>query len=191
MARGRSLSTDIVLEKAFALANANGIDSVTYNGLARELDIRPQSLYRYVKDLKELRVSLLSKFLYELTDKLAQSMRGCPPAEALRIFAIKMYDECHSNPRYYESFALMHRYDIVPNLRKPLLALGNLVQSPMEQLKGETEECARATQLFVAVNLGYAQMAMTEFIPTSLYDNREAFIISINEFVKKMIVENE
>lgn len=187
MGRGKLLSTEIVLNKAYALANENGIATVTYNGLARELEIRPQSMYRYVKDLKELRVWLLSRFLDELVEKIGSAMGALAPSEALRAFAVAMYDECHANPRYYETFELMHSYDIIDELRRSLLALGSLVQVPMEQLEGQTPDAARHTQLFVAVNLGYAQMSMTRFAPTSLQDDRESFVRSIDEFISRIL----
>lgn len=188
MGRGKQLSTQIVLDRAFELAKANGISTVTYNGLARELDIRSQSMYRYVKDIRELRVWLLSQFLNELVEKIGAAMSGLPPAQALRAFALAMYDECHANPWYYETFELMHSYEIIPDLREPLLALGNLVQKPMEALEGQTPAAMEHTQLFVAVNLGYAQMAMTRFIPTSLQDDRAVFVRSIDEFISKILV---
>lgn len=187
MGRGKLLSTEIVLDRAFELAKTSGISSVTYNGLARELDIRPQSMYRYVKDVKELRISLLSHFLDELVENIRGTMAGLPPVEALRAFAVAMYDECHAKPWYYETFELMHSYDIIEDLRQPLLALGNLVQVPMEQLEGPTAQAARYTQLFVAVNLGYAQMAMTRFVPTSLQDDREMFVRSIDDFIDRIL----
>ena len=188
MPRGKQLTTQIVLERAFELACVNGIGSITYNGLARELDIRPQSMYRYVKDIRELRVWLLSEFLAELVEKIDAAMKSHSPAQALRQFSLTMYDECHANPRYYETFELMHSYEIIPDLREPLISLAGLVQKPMEELKGQTSDAMRHTQLFVAVNLGYAQMAMTRFIPTSLQDDRDMFIRSIDEFIGQMIV---
>ena len=112
MPRKSNYSTEIVLDKAIELAREGGIDSVTYNGLARELGMRPQSMYRYVPDLKALRVALLGGFQNELVDKIAGATEGLAPVDALRTFAVALYDECHANRCYYESFALMHRYEI-------------------------------------------------------------------------------
>lgn len=187
MGRGKQLSSEIVLNKAYALAVENGIASVTYNGLARELEIRPQSMYRYVKDLKELRTWLLSRFLDELVEKIGAKMTGLPPAQALHVFAVTMYDECHTNPRYYETFKLMHSYDVIEGLQASLLSLCNLIQGPLEQLEGQTPAATRHTQLFVAVNLGYAQMSMTHFPPDSLRDDRDAFTRSIDEFLEGLL----
>lgn len=190
MPRGKSLSTEAVLQKAVELAKTEGIDAVTYNGLARELEIRPQSMYRYVKDLKELRVLLLGGFLTELVEKVRAAIDGTAPAEALRRFAVALYDECHANPWYYESFNLMHRYEIVPELAEPLGALVGLVQTQMEKLD-EASDAPRHTQLFMAVMLGYAQMAMTEFVAPSLRDSREGFVRSVEEFIRAFLPRTE
>lgn len=180
MEKRSPLSTEAVLAKAFELAKANGTDSITYNGLARELGIKPQSMYRYVPDVRTLRTALLSSFYDELIAALSARSSGLAPKDALRAFAVGMYDECHTHPWYYETFELMHRYDLVSELREPLMRLAQLVQLPMEELKGKGPEAARLTQLFVAINLGYAQMSMTQFIPQSLADSREMFIRSID-----------
>ena len=183
MEKRSPMTTEIVLSKAFELAKQNGIDTVTYNGLARELGIKPQSMYRYVPDIKTLRTNLLSSFLEELISKIQTNVGGKDPKEDLIAFATTMYDECHIHPWYYQTFELMHQYDVIPELREPLLELGKLVQEPMERLKGKTSDAARLTQLFVAINLGYAQMSMTRFAPESLADNRDMFAKSIEEFI--------
>ena len=187
----KSLSTEAVMEKAFDLAKENGIDTVTYNGLARELGIKPQSMYRYVPDIKTLRVHLLSRFLMELIEKIGLSMEGLAPKEQLKAFAISMYDEGHNHPWYYQTFELMHQYDIVAELKEPLLELAMLVQRPMLKLISDPKEAGRITQMFVAINLGYYQMSMTQFIPTSLADSREMFIKSVTEYVDAMKTESK
>ena len=186
MARRKALSADVVISRAAEIARRDGIDNVTYNGLARELGIRPQSMYRYVPDLRSLRVALIGGFLRELVDKLKKEMEGQVPAAALRTFALCLYDECHANPWYYESFRLMHLYGIVPDLREILTALVELIQLQFERIEAEPAAAARSTQLFMAVNLGFAQMAMTPFMPVSLRDDREVFEMSIDRFMTSL-----
>ena len=164
MPRKSNYSTEIVLDKAIELAREGGIDSVTYNGLARELGMRPQSMYRYVPDLKALRVALLGGFQNELA----------------------LYDECHANRCYYESFALMHRYEIIEDLRESLTRLVELARKPLAGIIRDEGEIGRYTQLMMAVILGYAQMAQKTFVVESLADNRETYVKSIEEFIDGM-----
>ena len=188
MPRGKSLSTEIVLDKAFEMARRDGIDGVSYNGLARALDIRPQSLYRYVPDVKALRVALLGGFLNELVDSISRATEGLPPKEALCAFAVAIYDECHACPCYYEAFDLMHSHSLIPELREPLTRLVSLVQRPVSQVVDDPAEAGRYTQLIMAAILGYAQMSKTEFIVESLADNREAYVRSVEEFIQNIVL---
>ena len=186
MPRKSNYSTEIVLDKAIEMAREGGIDSVTYNGLARELGMRPQSMYRYVPDLKALRVALLGGFQNELVDKIAGATEGLAPVDALRTFAVALYDECHANRCYYESFALMHRYEIIEDLREPLTRLVELARKPLAGIIRDEGEIGRYTQLMMAVILGYAQMAQKTFVVESLADNRETYVKSIEEFIDGM-----
>lgn len=187
MVRKNVLSTEIVMNKAFELAKKEGVDAVTYNRLARELDIRPQSMYRYVKDLKTLRVALLQGFLTELVEKLKNATDGMGPTEALEVFAIRLYDECHKNPWYYESFELMNHYKISEEMRQPLSALVGIAQMQMEQLVADKNRAGRYTQFYMALIMGYAMMAIREFMPVSLQDNRRGYETSVHEFIDKIL----
>ena len=183
MARGRSLSTESVMEKAAEMARTAGIDAVTYNGLARELGIRPQSMYRYVPDIRQLRVALLGGFLTELVNTLRLAVCDLPPGEALQTFALALYDACHEKAWYYETFTLMHRYEIIPELSNQLSALTGIVQEQMQLLIPDKRTADRYSQFYMALNLGYAQMAMTQFIPPAMRDDRADFETSIREFI--------
>ena len=187
MPRGKPLSTQIVLDKACELARRDGIESVTYNGLARELGIRPQSMYRYVPDVRTLRASMLHSFLNGLVDTIDAATRGLAPADALRAFAVTMYDECHAHPCYYEAFDLMHLYGLIGEMTPVLTRMVGLVRRPIEQVKASPEEQDRCTQLVMAVILGYAQMAKTEFIVESLADEREAYVRSIEALIGSLM----
>ena len=62
-----------------------------------------------------------------------------------------------------------------------------LVRRPIEQVKASPEEQDRCTQLVMAVILGYAQMAKTEFIVESLADEREAYVRSIEALIGSLM----
>lgn len=181
MSQKKPLSREAVLNKALELAEKDGIDSVGYNGLARELEIKPQSMYRYVSNLKDLRRALIEHELEELAAKISAAIAGLPPVEALRTYAIALYDACHENPLYYQALSLMHTYGLVEDMREPLSKIVSMVQDQFVQLEPDRAEAARHVQLFMAVNLGYAQMSMTSFFPESLHDDRDAFVTSIDE----------
>lgn len=190
MERKNALNTEYIIAKAVSLAREEGLDAVTYNRLARELDIRPQSMYRYVKDLKTLRIAMLDFFLSELVSKLNQAVLGLPQKEALFIFATVLYSECHLHPWYYETFDRMHQYNILPELKEPLNALTRIVQMQMDRIFKHNEEANRYSQFFMALNLGYAMMAKTVFFHASFQDNPSQFETSVREFLDLIVPDN-
>ncbi len=54
--RGRdSLSRDVILEAARAIAVRDGLDGLTFQAIGRELEAHPTSVYRHYRDKDELR----------------------------------------------------------------------------------------------------------------------------------------
>ena len=183
MPRTTTLSRDAVLQCALEMAQQNGLDAVGYNGLARELGIRPQSMYRYVSNITDLRLLMIRTLLDELVAEIGEAIEGFEPREALRSFAIALYDACHARPLYYQALTLMHEYGLVEDLREQLTGLVGLTSESFAALDPDPATAARHQQLFMAINLGYAQMSMTEFLPPSLRDDRTAFAVSIEQAV--------
>ena len=91
---------------------------------------------------------------------------------------------CHQNALYYEALQLMHIYGLVDAVQDQLLALLAPARGAFEKLYPDEDEAARRFQLFMAINLGYAQMSITEFIPASLHDNRDALMTSLDELLE-------
>lgn len=181
LAKGKSITQQLVAETAIAMARRDGIDSVTYNQLARELGIRPQSLYRYVKNIREVRVIILRAFLNEMIDFLRESLAGKDPKEALYIFSTQLYDFNRQNPSCNESLELLHKYDVLNDLQEQLNSLTSLVQTPIEALK--PQEAARYTQLFMAVTIGYTHMGLAHSSPPGLQYDRNSYLKSMKEFI--------
>lgn len=186
MPRETTLSRETVLSKALEIAQREGFGAVGYNGLARELGIRPQSMYRYVSNLRELRAGMLEACLGELANELEGMIEGLEPIDALRTFAVGLYDACHQHPLYYQAFSLMHQYDVVSELEGPLTAITDLPWRQFTQLYEDPATAARRQQLFMAINLGYAQMSMTPFFPAPLRDNRDTFVAAIDEVLSTL-----
>lgn len=184
MARGKSITRERTIQKALEMARRDGIENVTYNQLARELGIRPQSLYRYVENIREVRVIIVRTFLNEMVDALKEKMAGKPPAEALYAFSEGLYDLTHQNPCYFESLEVVHRYGLLADIVETMDALLKLIEAPIEALK--PEETGRYTQLFMAMNIGYMHMGVTRSFPKKLPDNREVYLKSVKELIEKI-----
>ncbi len=66
MARKASLTTEVVVAKATEIVKESGFNALSYRGLARALNVQPQTLYRYVANIEELQVQVILTFLDEL-----------------------------------------------------------------------------------------------------------------------------
>lgn len=183
MPRTTTLSRDAVLQCALEMAQRDGLDAVGYNGLARELGIKPQSMYRYVSNITDLRLLMIRTLLDELVAEIGEAIEGLEPRETLRAYAIALYDTCHARPLYYQALTLMHGYGLVEDLDEQLNGLVGLTTDSFATLSPDPAAAARNQQLFMAINLGYAQMSIIEFLPQSLHDDRVSFVSSIERAV--------
>lgn len=84
---------------------------------------------------------------------------------------------------YYEALTLMHEYGLVEDLREQLTSLVGLASESFAVLDPDPATVARHQQLFMAINLGYAQISRTAFLPPSLRDDRTLFVTSIEQAV--------
>lgn len=86
MARA-GLDTDGVVAAAARLADAEGLGAVTLTRLARELGVRPPSLYAHVDGLADLRRRLGERGARELAQALGDAAAGRAADDALRAAA--------------------------------------------------------------------------------------------------------
>jgi AcrR family transcriptional regulator len=79
----QGLTAARVTETAAAIADAEGLPSVTIARVAAELDVRAPSLYNHVGGLDALRRSVAREALVELADAMREAATGRSGADAL------------------------------------------------------------------------------------------------------------
>ncbi len=79
-----SLTTDIVVETASAIANAEGLDSITLTRVAKQLNASQPALYRHVESYDDLIRLLGLRGRDELYRRLSQAGAGLDGVEAVR-----------------------------------------------------------------------------------------------------------
>lgn len=97
MARARTLDRAQVVAAAVAVADAEGLESVTLARLAAGLGIRIPSLYNHVAGLDGLRAAMALWGVTQLGDAMRRAAVGRAGADAVRAIATA-----------YRSFALAH-----------------------------------------------------------------------------------
>jgi AcrR family transcriptional regulator len=97
------LDRNKIVEAAIELANNMGIEQVTIAALAKNLDVRPPSLYNHFASLTEIRMQIAKEGMKKLEDTLIRSVAGKSGEEALLTFAKQYLDFANQNPGLYEA----------------------------------------------------------------------------------------
>ena len=77
------LTKEKVIDAALNLANTQGLEQLSLKDLAKELNIKPPSLYNHVKNIAELRLEIHRRGLEELSDVLPKAIMGLSGEAAL------------------------------------------------------------------------------------------------------------
>ena len=94
-ARQPRLSRDAILDRALALADAEGVDAVSVRRLARELGVTPMALYWHVDDKSALLHALGDRLLGGLDLAVHQRV---PWTEQLRAFVVSFTAVLRAHP---------------------------------------------------------------------------------------------
>jgi AcrR family transcriptional regulator len=147
-----------VVTAAAALADAEGLEALTLARLARELGVRPPSLYAHVDGLDDVLRRLGAHGATELSASLARAIEGRSGLDALRALAIAYRDFARAHPGSYA--ALQRARDLAedPEAR----AAGDaVVRVALAVLRGyglEGDEAIHAVRLIRITLHGYTSL---------------------------------
>ncbi len=100
------LNLDAVVDAAVVIADADGLDSLSFAKLAMELGVRAPSLYNHVECLGSLKAHLTSRALSLLLDATRDAMAGIAGREALAAFGRTQRDFAKAHPGLWSAFKL-------------------------------------------------------------------------------------
>jgi AcrR family transcriptional regulator len=95
------LSSDIVIDAAAAIADADGLQAVTLAGLAQHLGVRSPSLYKHVDGLEGVRRALSLRGLREASHRLQRATVGKSRDGALSALAHAYWQFARERPGLY------------------------------------------------------------------------------------------
>lgn len=84
------------------LAEEMDVQQITFQHLAKRLDIKAPSLYNHFKNIRDVKTALTAKLLQELNDQLRRALVGKSGQEALQIYAETYRSFAFSNQAVYE-----------------------------------------------------------------------------------------
>ena len=97
MTARRGLTAQIVIAAAAELVDAEGVSALTFSRVARELGVKPPSLYNHVDSLESLRRDLALHVFDELSELLGVAAMGRSGKDGLQAVAdaIRRYTSAH------------------------------------------------------------------------------------------------
>ncbi|MGX7352383.1 TetR/AcrR family transcriptional regulator [Enterococcus canis] len=98
----RNLSQEKIIRCARELAKEKDIQLLTFQDLAKELDIKAPSLYNHFKNMQEVRSGLTAMLLQELNETLRRALVGKSQGAALFSYAEIYQTFAYENQEVYE-----------------------------------------------------------------------------------------
>ena len=140
MAVRMKLDFNVILVKATELIDQKGLDELSLSLLAKELQIRPPSLYNHVSSLAELKQSLAISGLRKLYEQMAQAAIGKSGDEAIRLMSLAYVQFVRTHPGLYQATTrfpdredkeLQHHQQLIVDLITKVLACYHLQEEMM------------------------------------------------------------
>ena len=99
----RGLTTSRVVEAAALMADAEGLENLTLHKLAKELGVRPSSLFNHIAGLPDLLRQLQIRGLREMAAKVGRACVGRAGDDAVIAAANAARDYAHEHPGVYRT----------------------------------------------------------------------------------------
>ncbi|WP_165038138.1 TetR/AcrR family transcriptional regulator [Enterococcus sp. ZJ1622] len=179
----RNLSQEKIVDCLRELAEEMDIQQVTFQHLAKRLDIKSPSLYNYFKNIREVKTALTAKLLQELNDQLRRALVGKSGGDALRVYA-----------KTYQSFAFANQsvYELlisVPNTKEEILLEGihetnQIILQIFESFQLTKEEKIHRSRELRSMIHGYLSLRfLGYFTKEPKVDPEESYLWMIEDFI--------
>lgn len=168
MARKASLSTDIVIQKAFEIVQKGDFNDLSYRGLARELNVQPQTLYRYVANLEELQIKVVLVFLDQLIDYTQDAVIGLSGEEAILAFARATFDFSQQNHALNSMLTLVSKIKNHDQIAAKLMELREVPTKILQRSDGDSNKLRQHVQILMSLIFGFI-----EFTDLGLYKDKK------------------
>ncbi|MGI9616473.1 MAG: TetR/AcrR family transcriptional regulator [Acidimicrobiales bacterium] len=106
----RGLTSEGVIDAAVALVDVEGASALSLSRLAREVGVKPPSLYNHVGGLDSLRRDVGLRVAARLGERLGRAVMGRAGSDAVHAIAVEFRAYVTSHPHLYE-FSIQARPD--------------------------------------------------------------------------------
>jgi len=149
----RNLTIEKVIDAATEIASEQGFEQITLTKTANQLNVQPQSMYRYVKNTADLKSKVLAHNLKKMVDQSYKELLGLTGTQAIKKYmtmvAFGEYTQVAPHDfanvsKYMDNSEVRYQYDRLNNLIPQLLSTFITDESRLRQL----------TQLLIDYMLG-------------------------------------
>lgn len=149
----RVLTQEIVMNTAVRMSAETGLSSLTLSKLARELDIKPQSIYRYAADIDALRAGVIARILENIVSELYHILLPYSGKEALRELAVYMVITADKSLPMTD-LGTLSAYRQHPIVNPQLTAFRQLITNLMKPMTKDSDMLRINVQLLIDVIFG-------------------------------------
>jgi AcrR family transcriptional regulator len=146
MGRPAQISREEVLQASLAIADADGLDAVTMQAVARRLGVTPMALYRHVASKADLLDALVEGLLTEFSLPAGDLSAD----ERLRTMGRSIREVARRHPSLFP--LLLQRPAVTPEARR----VRDSVCAALEEMGLGAAQARRAERLLSTIVLGFA-----------------------------------
>ncbi|AMV60394.1 Transcriptional regulator, TetR family [Pediococcus damnosus] len=183
MARKTNLSTAIVIRKAYEIVQAGDFNDLSYRGLARELNVQPQTLYRYVANIEELQIKVVLVFLNQLIDYAQDAVIGLSGEEAILAFARAIFEFSEQNHSLNSMLTLVSKIKDHDEIVAKIMELRDIPTKILQRSSSDPSKLNQHVQILMSLIFGFI-----EFTDLGLYRDKEKMTETLIAGMKEAIV---
>ncbi len=188
MTKRRNLDLDKVMNQAIEIIQADGIKALTLPRLAKELDIRTQSLYNYIANLDEL-VSLIgARLIREMCQEIKDGIIGLSDNVALIQFASIARRYLLSKGNLALVIYDLHSFPTNSQFSIEAKKLVDLLNQVLASSTLKQEEQFAVSQTLISAVLGFVFIETSNFYDLASEDDVEK---SYCQMLKRIITPNQ
>ncbi|MFC6171836.1 helix-turn-helix domain-containing protein [Loigolactobacillus jiayinensis] len=167
MSRKASLTTEMVVQEALAMVQAGGFNSLSYRGLARQLKVQPQTLYRYVANIEVLQIAVILAFLDQVIATAQAAVIGMSGQEALLAFARATFEFSRQNHAFSGMLYLISQINDQQAIREKILELREIPLLILQRSQTDPKKIKQRVQVLLSLIFGFI-----EFTDVGLYADK-------------------
>ena len=177
MKRGK-LSREVAISEAVKIVQEKGINGLTYNGLARALEIQPQSLYRYLKNITDAKSEVIASIINKWVHDIEIKLKLYSGKEYLKQFAIYFLN-AQSDILNTEVLTALSKYNQITCVQTAIKNLHALPANVIKSITKNKNNIELNIHLFINYLSG-AALAMTIQVHLT---SKENYINNINRIL--------